>query len=164
MIKIKELLKKLLAGLCILLFVLITVIGTWQVASRYLFNSPSAWTEEVLTYGFVWMAMLASAYVFATREHMRLTFVTDKLRAKSRKIVEIITELLIILFSLMVLVYGGIKICQLTFTQITPALQWSTGVLYSVIPISGILIIIFSIINIIEIGRNKNEDLEVEEV
>lgn len=66
-------------------FSLITIIGTWQVVTRYLFNKPSAWTEEILTYGFVWMAMLASAYVFGSREHMRLTFVIDKFDDKKRK-------------------------------------------------------------------------------
>lgn len=151
--KLKKIIMSILSSLCVVLFSLITIIGTWQVVTRYLFNKPSAWTEEILTYGFVWMAMLASAYVFGSREHMRLTFVIDKFDDKKRRKYEILTEIFTILFSLLVFVYGGIKICMLTSKQITPALQWSTGMLYSVIPICGVIIVLLSVINIIELKK-----------
>ncbi len=163
MLKFKSIIMKILSIFMIIVFSMITLVGTWQVITRYVFNNPSAWTEEILTYGFVWLSILSATYVFGIREHMRLTFFLDKLSFKMRKVLEIIIELIIILFSILVFVYGGIKICSLTFIQITPALQWSTGMLYSIIPISGVLTIIFSIINIIEIIKIDSEkDLKKE--
>lgn len=97
---IKKLLMKVLSTLCIVIFILITAIGTWQVITRYVLNNPSAWSEEILTYGFVWMAMLASAYVFGNRKHMRLTFLIEKLSLSKRKKFEIITEILNIVFNI----------------------------------------------------------------
>ena len=51
-----------------------TVIGTYQIVTRYFFNKPSTVSEELLTYSFTWMALLASAYVFGKRDHMRMGF------------------------------------------------------------------------------------------
>ena len=48
----------------ICLFMLMTIIGTYQIVTRYFFNKPSTVSEELLTYSFTWMALLASAYVF----------------------------------------------------------------------------------------------------
>lgn len=153
--KLKSILMKILSWICVAIFVLITIIGTYQVATRYLFNNPSAWTEELLSFGFAWMAILAAAYVFGKRDHMRLTFIIDKWDIEKKKIVEIVNEVLIIIFTATIFVYGGIKLVGLTIKQISPALQISTGIVYSVIPIAGVLIIIFSILNIIEISRGE---------
>ena len=49
------------------LFALMTVIGTYQIVTRYFFNRPSTVSEELLTYSFTWMSLLASAYVFGKR-------------------------------------------------------------------------------------------------
>ena len=61
--KIKEILMKLTGYLSVLLFAFMTVIGTYQIVTRYVFNRPSTVSEELLTYSFTWMALLISAYV-----------------------------------------------------------------------------------------------------
>ncbi|MEI3188069.1 MAG: TRAP transporter small permease subunit [Lachnospiraceae bacterium] len=63
---------------------LMTVIGTYQIVTRYFFNSPSTVSEELLTYTFTWMALLASAYVFGKRDHMRMGFLADKLTGEEK--------------------------------------------------------------------------------
>lgn len=155
MIKIRDTLIKIVEKICVFLFVLITLVGLYQVISRYFLNDPKAWSEEVLSNGFAWMALLASALVFGKRDHMRLTFIIDKFSLKNKKMIEIINEIIIFVFSLVIFVIGGMAIFNLTKAQITPALQWSTGVFYLAITISGILTCIFSMANIIEIYNAK---------
>lgn len=70
---------------------------------------------------------------------------------------EIGIELLIILFALVVMVYGGISIMKLTMTQITASLGVSMGLIYTIIPLSGILIVIYGIMNIIDLSKGKGE-------
>lgn len=164
MTNLKNSLMKILDIICIILMIGITVIGTYQVVTRYFLNNPSAWSEELLTYAFTWMVFLGSAIVFGKREHMRLTFVQDKFGPEAKKKIEILVELLIILFAAVVLVYGGISIVKLTYVQTTPALQWSTGLLYSILSISGILIILFSVMNIIDISKGNIDVEEMEEI
>ena len=81
MLKIKAGIMRVLSIVIIFLFAFMTVIGTYQIVTRYFFNKPSTVSEELLTYSFTWMALLASAYVFGKRDHMRMGFLADKLTA-----------------------------------------------------------------------------------
>ncbi len=74
-------------GVCIIaLFAFMTLIGTYQIVTRYFFNRPSTVSEELLTYSFTWMSLLASAYVFGKRDHMRMGFLADQITGPARKI------------------------------------------------------------------------------
>ena len=66
--KIREGIDLVLSWACAALFALMVIVGTYQIVVRYFFNSPSTVSEELLTYSFTWMALLASAYVFGKRE------------------------------------------------------------------------------------------------
>lgn len=63
-------------------------VGTYQIVTRYFFNSPSTVSEELLTYSFTWMALLAAAYVFGKRDHMRMGFLADKIEGTPRKVLD----------------------------------------------------------------------------
>ena len=140
--------------ICIILFVFITIIGSYQIITRYVFNSPSTISEELLTFTFTWLALLSSSLVFGKREHMRMGYVADKFKGKSAVILNIICELLILVFSGLILVYGGVSITKLTQTQITASLGVPMSYIYAVVPVSGVLTIIYNIINIIEFSSN----------
>ena len=77
--KIREVLMKILGLIIIFLFAMMTIIGTYQIVTRYFFNRPSTVSKELLTYSFTWMALLASAYVFGKRDHMIMGFLADKI-------------------------------------------------------------------------------------
>ena len=139
---------KVLGTVCIVLFAIMVIVGTYQIVTRFVFNSPSTVSEELLTYTFAWMAMFATAYVFGKRDHMKMTFVVDKLSPEKRKILDIVIEVLIIVFAAAVLIYGGFTIMDLTMTQKTASLGVSMGVIYSVMPVSGILIAVYGVLNI----------------
>ena len=62
----------------------------------------------------------------------------------------------IIIFSLTVLVYGGINITSLTMKQISAALGVSMGYVYMVLPLSGVLMIFYGVNNILNIIKEKN--------
>lgn len=149
--KFKNALNKGVGGICIFLFGLMVVVGTYQIVTRFVFNSPSTVSEELLTYTFAWMAMFASALVFGKRDHMRMTFLVDKLAPKNRKVLEIFIEVLVVAFAAIVLVYGGFTIMGLTMTQKTASLGIMMGVVYAVVPICGILIAIYGVMNIADL-------------
>ena len=90
--KIRTGIMKVLGVLIVALFILMTVIGTYQIVTRYFFKRPSTVSEELLTYSFTWMALLASAYVFGKRDHMRMGFLADKITGSARKCLEIAIE------------------------------------------------------------------------
>ena len=138
---------------CILLFGFMVIIGTYQILVRYIFNNPSTISEELLTYSFTWMSLFAAAYVFGKREHMRMGFLADKLNKKKLTILNAIIEIIIIAFALIVMVYGGVSITSLSMTQKTASLGIPMGYIYIVLPITGIIITLYGILNIIGLIR-----------
>ena len=158
--KIRKGMNAVVSTICIVLFAVMVVVGTYQIITRFVFNNPSTISEELLTYTFAWMAIFSSAYVFGKRDHMRMTFVADKLPKEQRKILEIVIELLIIAFAVIVLIYGGFTIMGLTMTQKTASLGVMMGVIYAVVPICGILIAIYGVLNVIDLcaGYKNTEE------
>lgn len=138
---------KILGVVITLLFILMTLVGTYQIVTRYFFNRPSTISEELLTYSFTWMSLLASTYVFGKRDHMRMGFMADKLTGPARRYLEVFIDALSFFFAGVVMVYGGISITKLTMIQITASLRISMGWIYIIVPIAGLLIMVFSVMN-----------------
>lgn len=154
---LKENMDKVLSAVCVILFIAMTVIGTYQIVTRYVFNAPSTVSEELLTFTFTWMSLLAAALIFGKKDHMRMDFFASKFTGKSSVILSIFSECLVLLFAALVLVYGGINITKLTTTQITASLGVPMSYVYVVIPISGIITIVYSIINLTELSVQLKE-------
>lgn len=154
---IRKGLDKLILFICVVLFMLMTVVGTYQILVRYVLKSPSTISEELISYSFAWMSMFAASYIFGKRDHMRMVFFIEKFTKNAQKTVAIITEIVILLFALGVLVGGGSYITSLSMTQMTPALKISMGYIYLVIPVCGIMTSIYSVLNIVDLMKNSKE-------
>ncbi len=141
----------------VILLGIMTMVGTWQILSRYAFGKPSTVSEELLTYSFAWMALLASCYVFARRDHMRMAFLADKTRGITRKILELTGDILTFGFAAVVMTYGGVEITRLTMTQVTASLQIPMGYVYVILPVSGVFVMFFSLVNALD-TLQKNFD------
>jgi TRAP-type C4-dicarboxylate transport system permease small subunit len=157
---------RVLSFACALIFAAMVVIGTYQIVTRFVFNSPSTVSEELLTYSFTWMALLATAYVFGKRDHMRMGFLADKFGEGVQKALGIVSEILILLLAGAVMVHGGVTIVKLTMIQSTASLGVPMGVVYTIIPISGVLIVVYSVLNIVDLvsGRVNAAAYEKESV
>ena len=101
--------------------------------------------------------MFAAAYVFGKREHMRMGFLADKLNKKKLTILNSIIEIIILAFALIVMVYGGISITSLSMTQKTASLGIPMGYVYIVIPITGVVIAVYGVLNVICLIRKGEE-------
>lgn len=145
--KVRAAIMRALGVLIICLFASMTIIGSYQIATRYFFNRPSTVSEELLTYSFTWMSLLASAYVFGKRDHMRMGFLADKIYGNAKKCLEIAIDLLSFAFAGVVMVYGGISITKLTMIQTTASLRVPMGYIYVIVPVAGVLIMAFSLMN-----------------
>ncbi len=162
--KLRAAIMKILGVVITLLFILMTLVGTYQIVTRYFFNRPSTISEELLTYSFTWMSLLASAYVFGKRDHMRMGFMADKLTGTARRYLEVFIDALSFFFAGVVMVYGGISITKLTMIQTTASLRVPMGYIYVVVPVTGIIIMMFSLMNaadMLHTDFSKKEDAGV---
>lgn len=162
--KVRKGIDAALSSVCAVIFAAMICIGTYQIITRFIFNSPSTVSEELLTYSFAWMALLSSALVFGKRDHMRMGFFADKFSGTNRKVLEVISEVLVMAFAGIVMVYGGSTIMNLTMTQKTASLGIPMGVIYTVVPLSGIIIVFYTILNIVDLCKGyEREQRDVKE-
>ena len=106
------------------------------------------------------MALLGASLVVGERGHMNIPLLVDKVNPGMKKVLCIFAEVIALLFSAIILVYGGVQITSLAMGQMTSSLGVAIGVFYVVLPISGVLNCIYALINIIEIA-NGTLSLEV---
>lgn len=138
-------------------FVLITLLTCWQVFTRYILGRPSSWSEELVSYLFAWMALFGASLVVGERGHMNIPLLVEKSTPNVRKGLSILAEMIAALFAGIILVFGGIQITDLAMAQMTSALGVPVGLFYIVLPLSGILNIVYCILNIVQIMTAAEE-------
>jgi tripartite ATP-independent transporter DctM subunit len=74
------------------------VLDFWGVVSRYAFNHPLDWADEITEIGFIWMIMLGSVIALRRNEHMRMTALVNMASPRLRAFFETLSSLIIILF------------------------------------------------------------------
>ena len=152
----KKVLDKITSYSSVVIFIAMVLMVTYQVIARYFFKSPSSVTEVLTRYCFVWLIIISATYMFGQREHINISVIKDKLPKTPKMIVSIIIELVTICFAGLVMVYGGFTITKMNLVQLDTILHIPTGVIYSIIPICGVIIIFYSIYNIVlELKANK---------
>ena len=154
----RNILNKCLNGLAGLSLVVMTVLTTYQVVTRYVFNAPSTWSEELVGYMFGWATMFGAAICTGERAHMNIPIVVDMLKSGPKKVLLIFGEVIALLFSAIILVYGGFTVSSLAMGQQTSSL-WglAVGTFYWVMPICGILMVLYSAMNIVAIAKGESE-------
>ena len=145
--------------LLILLVAMLVVSVAWQVLSRYLLQDPASWTEELARFLLIWVGMLGASYAFRTRTHLGLELLPMKLKGTGAgSMLKYFTLLMAAFFATAILVYGGGNLVALTWElrQYSPVLGLPIAVVYSVIPLSGVLIIFSCLVQAFE---DDNEPL-----
>ena len=143
----------------LLSFLVIDVL--WQVASRYIMKSPSSYTDELAGYLLIWVGLLGAAYVAGKREHLAIDLLIQRSSPKRKFKLEMIISAVIIIFAITVLIIGGSWLVYTRFylSVRSSALGMPLGIVYLVLPVSGILIAYFDIdnmFNMVKANRKNN--------
>lgn len=137
-------------SLVVLMAVMVAVV-TWQVATRYVLNSPSSYTEELATYLLIWISLLGTAYALRQKAHLGIDFLTQRLRGPGVRFSHHFVYLMVIVFAALIFVYGGARLVYITLTlnQLSAAFKVPVGYVYTVIPITGVLLVFYSLLEIV---------------
>jgi TRAP-type C4-dicarboxylate transport system permease small subunit len=161
---IKNVLNKILEILGTVTLGIMTILVVYQVITRYVFNAPSPFSEALSQYLFVWMIMFGSAYVYGSREHLTIDLLKDKFSPKLNMIVEVIANVCLFAFILLVCVYGGWKYTASQVNRIDPSLHISMAILYTSVPFTGVITLYYAVYNCIssirdyQQGKRENGD------
>ncbi|MDG6100028.1 TRAP transporter small permease [Alteromonas sp. ZYF713] len=147
------LLNRALRVLLATMMALLVLNVTWQVITRFVLSHPSSFTEELARFFLIWISLLGSAYAFHTHSHLGFDYLTKKMQRNTAVRTAKLGYVLVVLFASGVLVAGGINLTYITFllNQESPVLGIPMGYVYSVIPISGVLFIMYGVLGLLEI-------------
>jgi TRAP-type C4-dicarboxylate transport system permease small subunit len=122
----------------------------WQVFSRYLLANPSSFTDELARYLMIWVGVLGAAYVAGKGNHVAITYFSEKFSVSNFKRVKLLINLFIMGFAFLGMFFGGLRLVYITLIleQLSPSLKIPLGVVYAVIPLSGILIIFYKVLDL----------------
>ncbi|MDG1250745.1 MAG: TRAP transporter small permease [Flavobacteriaceae bacterium] len=142
-IKVNKIIERFLV--LILVGMVLNVI--WQVFTRFFTSSPSAFTNELARYLMIWLGILGAAYISGKQEHVAIDFFVKKLNNSLRRFIDRFVLLSILSFAFFVMIIGGINLVYITLKleQYSPSLQIPLALVYSIIPISGLLIIFYKV-------------------
>lgn len=146
-------------------FLAMVILTCWQVLTRYILQNPSTWSEELVGYLFAWMSLLGASLVTCERGHMNIPIIVERFGTSAQKALNCLGEIIAFLFSAIILVFGGVQITTLAMGQMTSSLGVPIGIFYVVLPLCGILNMIYTVLNIIDIiQENMEEKSEEKEV
>ena len=151
---------RVLAILLVVLMAAMVLDVTWQIFTRFIMKDPSSFTEELAGFLLVWIGLLGASYALYTRAHLGIDILTNRLTGTRKQLIEIVVYLVTLLFSLFVMVIGGFRLMKLAFTlkQISPALGIPIGYVYIVLPLTGILMMYYSLYFILEAVKKGKLD------
>ena len=125
-----------------------------QVVSRYLFNWTPEWSEELARYLFVWVVFIGSALIMGESGHLAVQFVPNHFKGTAAgKALQVIINFSGYVFILLLLVQGT-KMMQVMTFQISPGLEIPMSWVYSVIPISAVLMLLYLVKDTMRIVRD----------
>jgi tripartite ATP-independent transporter DctM subunit len=119
------------------------------VVSRYVFNKPLTWSDELASLLFLWLAMLGAVIALRRGEHMRLTTFVNLLRPQWRTWVDTVSALIVIVFVLLILSPSWEYIKD-QWLITTPALELHDSVRVAAIGVGAVLMMVIALVRLAE--------------
>lgn len=132
----------------------ILVLALGEVISRYFTGHSIVWVAEINRFLFVWLSFLGAAAAFHHRIHFRLALLWRFFEAEVRTRLELGVDGLAFAFAVALLVQS-LELVGRTSTQRSAALLIRMSYVYSVIPLSAALILVFILLRWAEAVRAR---------
>jgi len=150
---------KILNFIIVTMFSFMSIAVFVQIIFRYLLHQPIYWSEEFPRFILIWLTFIGSAIAMKNRSHLSISLLTNRLSLQKRKWVQFFANSLSLLF-ILILVWGGIIITNLTMPNRTAALQMPTGLVYLAVPVGGMLMVFYLLKNTIELFKKNNIEIK----
>ncbi len=136
----------------VFLMAIMTIDVLLGVVTRYVLGSQLSWSEELARFLLMWIGILGAAYASGQKKHLAIELLQTKLSAAQQKNLNLVINLLVILFALAVMIVGGVRLIYITQTlgQLSPALRVPMAFIYAVVPLSGLLILYYQTYDLLQ--------------
>jgi TRAP-type C4-dicarboxylate transport system permease small subunit len=141
----------------LLLFLMVAVV-CFGVFFRYALKASLIWYDEFASYLLVWLTFYGAVVASHRRRHIGFEIVIEKLRPETRRIADSISELFVLGFQV-VLFYYGWQLMEKMGADTAISLPWvKMAWIYSVLPITGGLMLIISVMRLVDIVSAKERE------
>lgn len=140
-----------------LLLGVLSLIYFAQVVFRYILNTPIIWADELSGFIFVWLSFLSCAVLLGEKAHVNIDILIGYLPDKIKSFFEWVSDLSILLISV-ILTYFGAQLVLGSMDLRTTILNLPCGAVYSIIPISSVLMLLILSIDLIMKAKRKKVD------
>ena len=118
-----------------------TIVVAVQVFFRYVLNQSLFWSEELARFLLVWLTFLGASSAYYRKVNPGVDFLYAKLPPLLKKTSSIFTHHASMALIIVMIIYGNL-FAYFVRLQISPALQVPKWIVLSIIPISGVILMI----------------------
>lgn len=163
--KIKRFTAVSIGWVAIAVFLILVIDVLLGVFTRKILGDQIRWTEELARFLLVWIAFLGGAIAYLDDKHLGVDLLVDRFDPSARRLARIITHGLVFAFALFVMGIGGTQLVIDRFDsgQVLSALQINKAWFYLAVPVSGFVISLFALGNVIAfaMGNQSSDEKEV---
>lgn len=124
-----------------------------QIIARVFFQALS-WSEEATRYLLVWSTFIGAGCVYKRKGHINVTFIQDLFKGDSKKLVQILVNMLCAAF-FAIAVYFGIKYMGKQGSQLSAALRIPMRLMYMAIPVGCGIMLLHAVSEMLDLIEKK---------
>ncbi|MBV8169185.1 MAG: TRAP transporter small permease [Alphaproteobacteria bacterium] len=144
-----ELILMILCGVCLLGFSATT---TFDIVTREI-GAPWLWLQEVTSTFFIYGIFIGTAVAARRNDHLYLTALADAMHGRARTVVEVLIRLIVLAVAVAMVWFGWLNFLRGFSSFRMPSLT-PIASLYAAIPLSGALIALFVVEQLVNGWRN----------
>ncbi len=135
------------------LLIAMALLVTVGVFYRYVLAASLIWYDEFASYLLVWLTFYGAVMAAYHRRHIAFETLVERLGPAARRGVAVAAEVCVLLFQGILLYYGWV-LMQAIGADTAVSLEWvRMGWIYSVLPISGGLMLLISLVDLAALLR-----------
>ena len=159
--RVKHIARLLLGGVSLATFAVLVIVVLLGVFTRHVMQDQVRWSEELARLLLVWISFLGGAIAYIDGKHLGVDLFVSRLDPAAARVASFFGHLLVLAFALFVMGVGGTRLVLDRFDsgQLLPALQLNRAWFYLAIPVSGWLVSLFALGNLLTLLGGKPSTL-----
>jgi TRAP-type C4-dicarboxylate transport system permease small subunit len=142
----------LLEGIVLFLMIALTILVIVGASFRYL-GGALTWYDEIASIGLVWLTYYGSALAASRGAHIGVPGFVNAMPPRLRLIVTVFAEAIVLLFFILLAIYGTQVLIVLHGEHLITLPEVSTQLTQSVIPIGAVLFLIAELLRLPDVIR-----------
>ncbi|WP_419961713.1 TRAP transporter small permease [Psychrobacillus sp. BM2] len=158
-IKIYSFIDNIFEKLTLLSLILLVIIVTLQVVTRYFFNFVFFWSEEITLLLLVWFGFMGIAIGFREYIHLGIDTFTNLFPKMFNKVLDKVIRASVFATGIYLVVQGS-QFTILMLDSTLPATKLPSSITYIIMPITGFMICLYTLLQFFNVDTSKYKDIE----